>query len=184
MDNSAFVSTAETVLVVIDVQEKLFRLMYEKEKLVDNLSRLLQGARVLDIPVILTEQYPQGLGKTIPEVADLLPGTPALPKVCFSCYGDEGFRKELTAAGRRQVLITGIECHVCVYQTTVDLLRAGYGVYVVTDCVSSRTAENRALGFDRMTRAGALPTGTEMVLFELLQVATGDRFKAISKILK
>jgi len=184
MGNSAFLSVADTVLVVIDVQEKLFRLMYEKDKMLDSLQKLIQGARVLEIPIILTEQYPQGLGPTLPDLMKLLPGVKPLPKRAFSCYRDAGFRKELEAVSRKQVLLTGIETHVCVYQTATDLLTTGYDVHAVTDCVSSRTAENKELGIRRMSLNGAKPTGMEMSLFELLEVAEGERFKAISKIVK
>ncbi|RPJ56479.1 MAG: hydrolase [Dehalococcoidia bacterium] len=184
MNNSAFLSVVDTVLVIIDVQEKLCRFMYEKEKLLDSLQRLIQGARVLELPIILTEQYPQGLGPTVPELVNLLPGVKPLPKRAFSCYRDAGFRKELEAVSRKQVLLTGIETHVCVYQTAVDLLTTGYTVQVVTDCVSSRTPENKELGIQRMSLAGGKPTGMEMALFELLEAAEGERFKAISKIVK
>jgi nicotinamidase-related amidase len=184
MVNSAFLSMQDTALVIIDVQEKLFRLMQEKEKLLDNLQRLIQGARVLGLPIILTEQYPQGLGPTLPEIISLLPGVKPLPKRVFSCYRDGQFRKEVEALSRKQVLITGIETHVCVYQTAIDLLNTGYGVHVVTDCVASRTAENKTLGLQRMNNAGAKLTGMEMALFELLEIAEGERFKEISRIVK
>lgn len=184
MTNPSFISVKNAALVIIDVQEKLFRLIFEKEKLLDNLQRLVRGAKVLGLPIILTEQYPQGLGPTLPELMDLMPGIKPLPKRVFSCYRDGQFRKELETLSRRQVLFTGIESHVCVYQTAIDLLNSGYGVQVVTDCVSSRTAENRSLGIERITLAGGKPTSMEMVLFELLEAAEGERFKEISKIVK
>jgi nicotinamidase-related amidase len=115
---------------------------------------------------------------------NLLPEVKRLPKTVFSCYRDSAFKNELETLSRHQVLLTGIESHVCVYQTAIDLQRAGYTVHIVTDCVGSRTAANKALGIQRSTAAGARPTGMEMVLFELLQAAEGDRFKAISKIVK
>lgn len=184
MDSGNFISSGNTVMVIIDVQEKLFRPIYEKEKLLDSLLRLIRGARAMEIPFIVTEQYPKGLGSTLPEIIDLLPEVKRLPKTVFSCYRDSGFRKELEGIARNQVLITGIETHVCVYQTTLDLLKTGYSVHIATDCVSSRTAENRALGIQRTSSAGAKLTSMEMVLFELLQIAEGDKFKAISDIVK
>jgi nicotinamidase-related amidase len=184
MDRESFISIGNTILVIIDVQEKLFRLIYEKEKLLDNLIRLVKGAKVLGIPIMLTEQYPQGLGPTLPELMELLPGITPLPKRVFSCYRDGKFRGELEAASRRQVLLTGIETHVCVYQTAIDLLNSGYGVHVATDCVSSRAAENKKLGIKRIRMAGGKPTSMEMVLFELLEVAEGERFKEISRVVK
>jgi nicotinamidase-related amidase len=130
-----------TVLVVIDVQDKLARVMYEKEVLFENLQKLVKGVQVLGIPIILTEQNPKGLGPTIPEVAHLLSGIQPIPKLSFSCCGDERFLRELEILNRKQVLIAGIEAHVCVYQTVMALLSLGYEVQVVADSVSSRTAE-------------------------------------------
>ncbi len=173
-----------TVLLVIDVQEKLFRVMYQKEKLADNLQRLIKGIQVLEIPVLLMEQYPQGLGPTIPEIAPLLAGTRPLPKTSFSCCGDASFMQELKALGRKQILISGIEGHVCVYQTAADLIAAGYEVYAVSDVISSRTEENREIGLKMMIQRGVRLTSTEAALFELLKVAEGDKFKAISRIVK
>ena len=173
-----------TVLVVVDVQGKLSHLMYEKEKLFENLQKIITGARILEIPVVLTEQNPEGLGRTIPEVADLLPDVQPIPKFSFSCCGEKRFIEELEALKRKQVLIVGIESHVCVYQTAMDLLGAGYEVQVVADAVSSRTAENRELGLEKMKSEGAELTGVEMALFELLRVAEGAKFKGILKVVK
>ncbi len=173
-----------TVLVVIDIQEKLVRVMYQREQLVDNLQKLIRGMQVLEVPVIATEQYPQGLGPTIPEIAQLLAGIQPFPKVSFSGCGEEQFVGRLEALGRKQVLISGIESHVCVYQTVGDLINSGYGVHVVTDTVSSRTSQNREIGFNLMNRVGAVLTSTEAVLFELLKIAKGEKFKAISQIIK
>lgn len=173
-----------TALVVIDVQEKLTRVMYQREKLVDNLQKLLRGIQVFGIPIIVTEQYPKGLGATIPEIAQLISNTQPLPKLSFSCHGDEKFARKLEALGRKQVLVSGIESHVCIYQTVRDLISSGYEVHVVTDSVSSRTLENREIGLNMMSRMGAVLTSTEAVLFELLKIANGERFQAISQIVK
>lgn len=184
MTQSPILTVENTALVIIDVQEKLWRVIFEKEKLRDDLQRLIRGVQVLGIPIIMTEQYPQGLGPTVPEVINLLSSTKPIAKLSFSCWGDENFRKELTALKRKQLLITGIESHVCVYQTAVDLLKAGYEVQAVTECISSRTVENRELGLRRIEGAGGRLTGVEMALFELLKVAEGEKFKAISRIVK
>ncbi len=173
----------ETVLVVIDVQGKLAQLMHEKESLFENLSRLIRGAGVLGLPILVTEQNPQGLGPTIAELSGLLPPR-RIPKVAFSCCGEAAFVAALEAAGRRQVLIAGIETHICVYQTAADLLALGCEVHVVADAVSSRTARNRDIGLEKMKAAGAQVTSVETALFELLKVAEGDRFKALLKIVK
>ena len=173
-----------TVLVVIDIQDRILRVMHDKERLLQNLIKLIKGARVLEVPVLLTEQYPAGLGPTLPEVAQLLPDVRPVDKTCFSCCGEGRFLQGLEASGRRQVLLAGIEAHVCVYQTAVDLLRAGYGVHLVVDAIASREAENKAVTVMKLSGAGAALTTTEMALFELLKVARGDKFKQISGIVK
>lgn len=170
-------------LIVIDVQEKLFRVIHQKEKLADNLQRLIRGIQVLKLPVITTEQYPRGLGPTISEVARLL-STPPIPKLSFSCCGNEDFLKRLKALKRTQLLVAGIESHVCVYQTVADLVNCGYEVHAVTDAVSSRTPENREIGFKLMSRSGGVLTSVEAALFELLRVAGSEEFKAVSSIVK
>ena len=174
----------KSVLVVIDMQGKLAQSMYHKELLFENVGKIIKGAQVLGIPILLTEQNPKGLGPTIPEIADLVPNIRRIPKVSFSCCGDELFSKEFSALQRSQVLLTGIEAHVCLYQTTVDLAACGYDVHVVADAVSSRTAENRDIGLQKMKDAGASITSVETALFELLRVAEGDKFKAIIRIVK
>jgi nicotinamidase-related amidase len=177
-------SVDNSVLLVIDVQEKLFRAIHQKEQLMDNLQRLIKGIKILEIPILLTEQYPQGLGATIPEIAQLLPDIRPLPKICFSCCGDEAFLQAFKKLNRKQVLIAGIESHVCVYQTAADLFTAGYEVYAVSDAISSRMEQNRDIGFKMMIQLGAKITSTEAALFELLKVATGDKFKVISQIVR
>ena len=177
-------SVDNSVLLVIDVQEKLFRAINQKEQLLDNLQRLIKGIKVLEIPILLTEQYPQGLGSTIPEIAQLLPDIRPLPKICFSCCGDEAFLQAFKQLNRKQVIIAGIESHVCVYQTAADLLTAGCEVYAVSDTISSRNEQNSDIGLKMMTQLGAKITSTEAALFELLKIAKGDKFKAISKIVR
>ena len=177
-------TTGNTVLVVIDIQDRLFRVMHNKERLLQNVLKLIKGVRVLEIPVILTEQYPAGLGPTLPEITQLLPDIKPVEKVCFSCWDEERFRHELESLHRKQVLIAGIEAHVCVYQTAMDLLNLGYEVQVVVDGISSREVENKEVCLTKMSSAGISPTTTEMALFELLRVAKGDKFKQISNIVK
>ncbi len=174
----------QAVLVLIDVQEKLAAVMHERTCLVDALQRLIRGARALGLPVLRLEQYPQGLGSTIPEVAGLLPDVPSIAKLSFSAWGSSEFRQRLEATGRQQVLLAGIEAHVCVYQTALDLLAAGYTVEVVSEAVSSRAAANRVRGLERMREAGARLTGVEMALFELLRTAEAPAFKEIARLVK
>ena len=174
-----------TALVVIDVQGKLAQIMDQKEALFANLEKMIKGIQVLEIPIIWTEQVPEKLGPTLPEFSELLThSAKPIAKSSFSCCGHPPFVEAIQALGRRQVLLTGIETHVCVYQTALDLLDAGYEVQVVADAVSSRTSANKQIGLERMKAAGATLTSTEMALFELLRVAEGPQFKQIAKIVK
>jgi len=173
-----------TALVLIDVQGKLAQGMWKKEALFDNLQRLVKGARTLDIPIVWVEQNPEGLGPTIPELSVLLDGLKPVSKFSFSCCGAPDFIAALRNTGRKQVLLCGIETHVCVYQTALDLVEMGYETHVVSDCVSSRTPEDRQIGLDKMKELGVAITGAETTLFELLKEASGDRFKAILKIVR
>lgn len=177
-------TTDKAVLVVIDMQGKLAQSMYCKEQLFENVQKIIKGAQVLGLPLLLTEQNPKGLGPTISEIADLVPGVRRIPKLSFSCCGDESFSKELSGLQRRQVLLSGIEAHVCLYQTTVDLVGSGYEVHVLADAVSSRTADNKAIGLQKMRDAGASITSVETALFELLRAAEGPAFKQIISIVK
>jgi len=175
---------SHTILVVVDVQEKLAQAMHNKEQLYANLQRVVQGARILEIPILWMEQNPRGLGPTIPQIAQFLPDSQPMSKLCFSCCGSEEFVQALAASQRNQVLLVGIEAHVCIYQTAVDLLGRGYHVEVVTDAVSSRSAENRQIGLEKIRDAGAAWTSVETALFELLKVAEGPKFKAILNLVR
>ena len=176
--------TENTFLVIIDVQGKLATMMHEKESLFENLRRMIGGAGVMGIPILWTEQNPGGLGPTIPEIKELLIGESVIAKLSFSCCGDRNFMAAMKDLNRKQALITGIETHVCVYQTAADLLDLEYEVHVVSDAVSSRTIDNKKIGLAKMKEAGTGVTGTETVLLELLRTAEDRRFKEILKIIK
>lgn len=176
--------TDRAVLVVVDVQGRLAALMHDHESLFRNVRNAVRGAKVLGLPVLWNEQLPDKLGDTVPEIREeLLPLTP-LVKSCFSCYGNETFVRQLRACGRKQVLLCGIETHVCVFQTAADLIEAGYEVHLLADATSSRTEFNRNIGIDRIRDAGAHISSVEMALFEMLKKAEGDAFKQIVKIVK
>jgi len=177
-------SKQNSLLHIIDVQEKLFNVMYEKEALKDNMVRLVKGVQVLEIPVLWMEQYPQGLGKTIPELGQLLQNQEPLEKMCFSSCRSSNFMAEITKLGKTQVILIGIETHVCVYQTAADLLSNGFEVSVVADAVSSRTAFNYETGLRAMESLGVKITSVEMALFELLKETGTDEFRKISRIIK
>lgn len=179
--------TAEdSLLVVIDVQEKLCRAMDEKvlKQLTTNSSILLEAADELRIPVAVTEQYVKGLGPTLPELVEKLADTPRYEKMTFSCCGCDDFMDRIGATGRRQIVITGMETHVCVLQTVLELLCAGYVVHVVKDAVMSRSRRNWETSLDIMQQAGAVITCTESVLFQWLKVAGTDPFKKLSKLVR
>jgi nicotinamidase-related amidase len=173
-----------TALLLVDIQGRLAEAMHAKEDLYANLRRLIQGLGALAVPVVWVEQNPERLGPTVPQVADLLPGREPLPKMSFSACGEPRVVEALQATGRSQVLVAGIEAHVCVYQTVLHLLAQGYEPHVVTDAVSSRTPANLALGLDRIRSAGGILTGTEMCLFELLGEATHPAFKQVLGLVK
>lgn len=177
-------SAETTVLVVVDVQEKLAYVMCDKEALFENLQKIIKGAQIFGIPILLTEQNPEGLGPTIPEIRRLLVNVQPISKLNFSCCGNERFLQELKALRRQQVLIVGIETHVCVYQTSTDLLNLGFEVHVVADAVSSRTKSNREIGLEKTRDSGARLTSVETALFEMLRVAEGTTFRDILKIVR
>ncbi|NTU53508.1 MAG: hydrolase [Chlorobiaceae bacterium] len=178
------ISPKETLLLVIDIQGKLAVTVFQSERIIRNASKLIRSCKLLGVPVIHTEQYPKGLGRTVEELQLLIGEAKPFEKSSFSCCGNEEFMKHLRSLGGNDILVVGAETHVCVYQTCVELLEFGYNVHLVTDAVSSRSEENRTLGIRCIERAGAAPTSTEMAIFELLRIAEGDTFKAISKIIK
>lgn len=168
-----------TALVVIDVQEAFAKAVRRFDEVAAATATLVRGAHVLGLPVIVTEQYPRGLGETVPPVVEALgDGAPRLPKTVFSAARADGFDLQ----GRDQALVCGIETHVCVSQTTHDLLGRGVEVHVATDAVSSRSDANRDLGLRKMEESGAILTSVETALFELLGEAGSDEFKAIQKL--
>jgi nicotinamidase-related amidase len=174
----------KSMLLIIDAQEKLFRVMHERDALLRKWQQMVQGARELGLPMVWSEQYPEGMGKTLPELAELLDGLSPIAKKTFSCCAHPPLLDAILRTGRSQALLVGIESHVCVYQTAVDLLARGLEVEVVADCVSSRTADNRQIGINRIQQAGGRVTSVEMALFEMLRSAEGPHFKPISKIIK
>lgn len=177
-------SPETTLLLVIDVQEKIFSTMHEQVETEEDINRLIAGAKVLGLPIVWTEQYPKGLGPTITSVRESLNGRDALEKITFSCMDDDTVRKKVASYERKQVLLCGIEAHVCVYQTATDLLDEGFDVHVVTDAVMSRRESNYRLAVARMKEMGAQLTSVEMALFELQRAARGETFKAIAAIIK
>ena len=177
----------DAVLVLIDVQERLMPVIHDRFDVERNLDRLIRGAALLGVPVIITEQYVKGLGPTVEPLRIALEETGSyrpIEKDCFSAHGCAPFAAQLAALDRRQILIAGVETHVCVYQTALDLLGTGANVWLIADAVSSRTARNRDLAIQRLTAEGARLSSTEMALFELTVTSGTDEFRAISKLVK
>lgn len=171
-------------LVVIDIQERFRDLVHALPMLLKGSSRLIRAFRTLDMPILLTEHYSRGLGVTVPELRGLLDGIAPLEKITFSCDGDSGFRAALNALNRDQIVLCGIETHVCVYQTARDLMDRGKQVAVAADAVSSRYAADRDIGLQHMRRIGVQVMNVEMILFEMLREAQTADFKAIAPFLK
>jgi nicotinamidase-related amidase len=177
----------QSALVVIDVQERLFPAMDadHREEVMRNLKVLAATAQRLELPTLATEQYPKGLGHTLPEMKAALPaGLEPMEKVAFSCWAVESFRTRLAASGKRQILLGGIEAHVCVLMSALDLLAAGFAVHVVADAVTSRTQANWRLAMDYLRQAGAVVTTTETALFQLLGQADSDAFRELARLIR
>ena len=179
-----FLDKDDALLLIIDIQERLAVVMKEKDKVVRNTQHLIELARMIDLPVVVTEQYPKGLGRTVPELQSVIPGYKPVEKVAFNCCGEPAFLAEIKKPGRKKIIITGMETHICVLQTTTGLLKDGFIPHVVQDGICSRTKENWKTGIEFMRDAGAVITCTETVLFQLLKVAGTEEFKKISNRIK
>ncbi|HHU03846.1 MAG TPA: isochorismatase family protein [Fastidiosipila sp.] len=174
---------AETVLFIVDLQDRLLRVMKYKDQVTRNNVALIETAKEMGFPVIATEQYPQGLGRTVPELLELLDEEKIFSKNCFTAYTDE-VKEELAALGKKKVLLTGAETHICVFQTTRDLLADGYEVFLIKDAVTSRSTENWHNGLDLMQSMGAVISNTETALYDLLKVSGTAEFKKLSQLIK
>ncbi|MCI4625359.1 MAG: hydrolase [Candidatus Magnetoovum sp. WYHC-5] len=185
----------DCILIILDIQEKLAAAVLDKESVIENALHLIELCKLHNIPIIVTEQYPKGIGHTVAELAQSLAQSPAqsiegfnsvniVEKLTFSCCGAPSFAEQLKVIDRKKVIICGIEAHICVLQTTIDLLKNGYTVHIVKDGVSSRMRENKEVALNYMQQAGAIITTTETVLFQILKKAGTDKFKIISKRVK
>lgn len=173
----------DTLLMVIDIQERLVPVMKYKDQVIKNTNILITAAKEMDFPVIVTEQYPKGLGRTVPELIDLVDEESIYSKNSFTAYTDQ-VKEALRSLDKKKVLITGMETHVCVFQTVRDLLSEGYQVYLVRDGLASRTKVNFQNALDLMESMGAVVTNTETAIFDLLKVSGTPEFKLMSKMIK
>ncbi|MDD2557612.1 MAG: hydrolase [Desulfuromonadaceae bacterium] len=172
-----------TVLLIIDVQERLVKAMANYAEVEKAITTLQQGMDILNLPTLITEQYPRGLGTTVESIAARNSSGAVVEKTTFSSCAEANFKPALKKLGRNQIVVTGMEAHVCVLQTVLDLLQAGYQVHVPIGAICSRNDQNRDNALRRMEQAGAIITNVESVLFELLHQAGSDQFKAISKLI-
>ena len=173
-----------SVLLIVDIQERLVPAMSKRQKVYDNCNHLIEASKLLHIPVVVTEQYPKGLGPTVSEIKDSLTTYSTLEKVTFDCCKGDGFLDKISSLKKGHIILTGMETHVCVLQTCLSLLKEGYFVHLVSDAVCSRKKDDYLAGRELMRDAGAVVTCTETVLFQLLEKAGTPEFKAISKRIK
>lgn len=174
----------QSALILVDVQGNLARAMPENKRLIKNIQSSIKAAQVLDIPIVWIEQYPEGLGETVAELKELLPDQVPLTKTTFGCMANAGINEVLAQLGRKQLLVCGIEAHVCVYQSVIQMLETGYEVELITDAVGSRDPANKQLAIAKMQAKGASLTSTEMWIFEATQDAKSPLFKDILSIVK
>ena len=174
----------DALLLGIDFQEKLVPAMHDKEVLIKSSATLLQGLNLLQVPMIITRQYPKGLGDTVAPLREVTPNAQVHDKTTFSCYQDGATRKAIEAFKRKQIIICGTEAHVCVLQTTIDMLADGYQIYYVTDCMGSRRPHDKKFGIKRAALEGAMLTTYEGVLFELMGGAGSPVFKQVSQLIQ
>jgi len=171
-------------LVIVDIQGKLSQLMHDRESLFRNVKILIQAAKILDIPILWCQQVPDALGATVPEIAELLTDIEPIDKATFSCHMHGPFAGQLEKLNRKQILLCGIETHICIYQTAMELMTKDYDVTVVADAVSSRTLENKHIALSRLQSESVKTSSTEMALFELLKTAEHENFRQIAKLVK
>jgi nicotinamidase-related amidase len=173
-----------TIGLVIDIQERLVPVMEESEQLIQNSTKLIQGLQILGLPILVTQQYTKGLGETVAEIKSVFNDFKYIEKRDFSCFDEPVVAEKLAISGVKNVIICGIESHVCVLQTAIDLKTAGYNPVVVMDCVSSRSFDNIDLASERFRFEGIMMTSMESILFELTRSSAASEFKEISKLMK
>jgi nicotinamidase-related amidase len=173
-----------TAALIIDFQEKLFPHIFQNAIIQKNVSKLIEGLKILGIPILITEQYPKGLGSTILSLKNILSGYDSFEKISFSCCDADEIMSAIQKLNRNFIIIAGIEAHVCVMQTVIDLIYKGFTPVVVTDCISSRKENDKVIAIERFKNEGAILSTYESVLFELCRVAGSEKFKSISAIVK
>ncbi|WP_309085747.1 hydrolase [Chelativorans sp.] len=178
------IDAAKAFLAVIDVQERLLPVIADNEAVERNCSILIQAAGQMNVPTVVSEQYPKGLGKTVPGLADLVKGDAIIPKMEFSCARDPALMKLMEQFGRKQAILCGVEAHICVLQTALELQQRGFEVFVAVDATGSRSQSSKEVARDRMNAAGISLVTTEMVVFEMVRTSAAPQFKALSKLIQ
>ena len=178
------ITNGNTVGLIIDIQERLFPVMHKKEQLLNNCKTLIGGLAALELPLITTQQYTKGLGETVSEIKEVIPNFSFIEKRSFSCFDEPEVLEKLKESAAKNIIICGIESHVCILQTAVDFKAAGFNPVVVMDCVSSRSEANIELAKERFRHEGILMTSYESILFELTRSSAAPGFRAISKLVK
>jgi nicotinamidase-related amidase len=175
--------TEDSLLIVVDCQERMMPAIHNSVALTERIATLIRGCRLLEVPILTAQQYTKGLGDTVPELRNALGSFDHIEKIAFSCMGEPRFVEKLKLEQRANIIVCGVEAHVCVQQTVLDLLQDGYNVYVIADCIGSRKEMDRLYSEQRMREAGAILTTLESVLFELLISADNPKRKDISKLI-
>lgn len=184
MRHPAIARKEKTALVVIDVQEKIFQPIYRKQFILENIKKLVKFCQIMSIPIVLTEQYPKGLGQTVPEIRGTLDKYEPISKTAFSCFGSDEFNKRIGLLSVSTLIITGIETHVCVSQTALDGQEEKFDVVVISDAVSSRTEENWKVGLEKLRTSDITISSTEMIMYEILEKAGTPEFKKVASLLR
>ena len=185
MSHQNTLKLSKSVFVIIDMQEAFRASIIDFAEVTANIVRFTEGAKILGLPIIVTEQYPKGLQHTDREIIEILPAeTDIIEKTTFSSCGVSEFTRKLEELNIKQVIVAGIEAHICVNQTVHDLLNAGFQVHLLQECITSRTAQNRKISLAKMKQSGAIPSSIELALFELMRDAKHEQFKQIQKLVK
>ena len=183
--DSRLLSADKAALLIVDIQEKFLPVVFAAERLIKKTAALIEAAKLLELPIVVSEQYPKGLGSTVKALSDIIPESAVrLEKSAFGCLGDQGIADHLKSLGRSQIMVCGLEAHVCVNQTVHQLLAAKYQVHLIEDALATRDPVNLEIGVRKMRDAGALPSCVEMAIFELMQDCKHPKFKAIQALIK
>ncbi|MCK5023911.1 MAG: hydrolase [Candidatus Aenigmarchaeota archaeon] len=184
MKNIGIPKREKSCLVVIDVQEKFRPVIHEFDEVVENISKLVKSFQILKVPVIVTEQNPEKLGKTVPEISEVIENNESINKMHFSCCGEKTFSDKIKASGAKDIILCGVETHVCVLKTALDLLKDDYNVYVVCDAVSSRKKFDTKIAIKRLRQSGVFLNTVESIIFQLMDSAGTDEFREIIRVVK